>query len=94
MDKTLARINELAKKAKITPLTTAEKAEQKRLREAYLQNFRNAFQDVLLNSTVYDPEGTDVTPEKLKKAQRDMHLENAQRILKSNNITFMDAEKE
>lgn len=94
MDKTLARINELAKKAKTTiGLTTEEKAEQKVLREKYIKNFRGSLNEILLNSTVYDPEGTDVTPEKLKKAQRNMHLKQAQQILKKNNIVFLDADK-
>ena len=70
MDNLLKRINELAKKAKTeVGLTTEEKAEQKELRQTYLKYFRGTFEDVLLNSTVYDPEGTDVTPQKLKDAQ-------------------------
>ncbi|AZP04543.1 DUF896 domain-containing protein [Jeotgalibaca ciconiae] len=93
MDKTLARINELARKAKTAEgLTTEEKTEQKELREKYIKNFRSSLNEVLLNSTVYDPEGTDVTPEKLKQAQRDMHLKNAQELLKEKNIVFLDAD--
>lgn len=93
MDKTLARINELARKAKTAEgLTTEEKAEQKELREKYIKNFRSSLNEVLLNSTVYDPEGTDVTPEKLKQAQREMHLKNAQELIKDKNIVFLDAD--
>lgn len=70
MDNLLKRINELAKKSKTEAgLTSEEKIEQQELRQAYLKNFRGTFEDVLLNSTVYDPEGTDVTPQKLKDAQ-------------------------
>jgi uncharacterized protein YnzC (UPF0291/DUF896 family) len=70
--KKLARINELAAKAKNEPLTAAEKAEQAQLRDEYLQAFRGNFRDHLHGVTVIDPEGNDVTPEKLKasKAER------------------------
>lgn len=90
MDKLLKRINELARKAKSAEgLTVEEKAEQKELRQEYLKRFRGTFNDILLNSTVYDPEGTDVTPEKLKQAQRQKSLEKAEEILASRNITFL-----
>ncbi|WP_420828516.1 DUF896 domain-containing protein [Jeotgalibaca caeni] len=94
MDHLLKRINELAKKAK-TPagLTEAEKTERATLREEYLQNFRGSMNEILLNSTVYDPEGNDVTPKKLKRAQREVHLKNAQDILKKQNITFLHPQK-
>ncbi len=91
MDKLLQRINELARKSKTEiGLTAEEKAEQKDLRQQYIQNFRGTFNEILLNSTVYDPEGTDVTPEKLKKVQRQANLEKAQEILASRNITFLE----
>ena len=91
MDKLLQRINELARKSKTEiGLTAEEKAEQKGLRQQYIQNFRGTFNEILLNSTVYDPEGTDVTPEKLKKVQRQANLEKAQEILASRNITFLE----
>ena len=91
MDKLLQRINELARKSKTEiGLTAEEKVEQKDLRQQYIQNFRGTFNEILLNATVYDPEGTDVTPEKLKKVQRQPHLEKAQEILASRNITFLE----
>ncbi|WP_373706260.1 DUF896 domain-containing protein [Jeotgalibaca porci] len=91
MDKLLQRINELARKSKTEiGLTAEEKVEQKDLRQQYIQNFRGTFNEILLNSTVYDPEGTDVTPEKLKKVQRQANLEKAQEILASRNITFLE----
>ncbi|MCL1981597.1 MAG: DUF896 domain-containing protein [Clostridiales bacterium] len=37
------RINELARKSKITELTAEEKAEQKTLRDEYIAKFRESF---------------------------------------------------
>ncbi|WP_336078644.1 DUF896 domain-containing protein [Paenibacillus sp. 203] len=65
----LERINQLAKKAKEVGLTEIEKMEQTDLRKEYLQIFRGSVQSILLNATIYDPNGDDVTPEKLKKEQ-------------------------
>lgn len=67
---TLARINELANKEKETSLTTEEKAEQKHLRQAYLGNIRESFTSQFETMKVVDPEGTDVTPEKVKDIQK------------------------
>lgn len=63
----LARINELAKKAKEGSLTIEEAKEQTMLRKEYLQTFRSSMLKTLENVTVIDPEGNDVTPEKLKQ---------------------------
>lgn len=68
----LNRINELAKKAKSTGLNEQEKQEQKELREAYLKEFRESFKEQIEHTTVIDPEGKDVTPEKLKKKQQSL----------------------
>lgn len=65
----LARINELAKKAKSIGLNNEEKAEQKLLREEYLQNIRGSFKNQLKTLKVIDPLGNDVTPQKLKDMQ-------------------------
>ncbi|URJ49323.1 DUF896 domain-containing protein [Paenibacillus polymyxa] len=65
----LERINQLAKKAKEVGLTEIEKMEQTVLRKEYLQIFRGSVQSILLNATIYDPNGDDVTPEKLRKEQ-------------------------
>lgn len=65
----LERINQLAKKAKEVGLTEIEKTEQTDLRKEYLQIFRGSVQSILLNATIYDPNGDNVTPEKLKKDQ-------------------------
>lgn len=46
-DEDIVRINELAKKAKIEPLTPEEKQEQSELRKAYIASFRQNLKDVL-----------------------------------------------
>lgn len=63
------RINELARKAKEIELTSEEKIEQKQLREEYLKNIRKSFTNQFKTMTVIDPEGTDVTPQKVKDLQ-------------------------
>ena len=65
----LERINQLANKAKDVGLTESEKTEQMDLRKEYLQIFRGSVQSILLNATIYDPNGDDVTPEKLRREQ-------------------------
>lgn len=65
----IKRINELANKSKVESLTEAEKEEQQRLRQEYIQIFRGNMKKTLLNTKVVDKEGTDVTPEKLKIEQ-------------------------
>ncbi len=54
----IARINALAKKAKAEGLTADERAEQKQLREAYIQAFRNSLKAQLDNTVVLRPDGT------------------------------------
>lgn len=78
MDALIKRINELASKQKAGTLTDEEKAEQKELRQTYLKQFRSNFKEVLLNTKVEDPEGNDVTPQKVKdiQAQRKRQQEN------------------
>ncbi|MNW31011.1 hypothetical protein D3C74_79150 [compost metagenome] len=65
----LNRINQLARKANEGGLTEVEKNEQTNLRKEYLQIFRGSVKSILLNSTIYDPNNDDVTPEKLRKEQ-------------------------
>lgn len=67
--KEIPRINELARLSKERELTAEEKAEQAMLRKKYLEAVRGATKEMLLNSTVKDSEGNDVTPQKLKKEQ-------------------------
>lgn len=65
----IARINELARKAKMSCLTEAEALEQAQLRKEYLQSFRSSMKKTLMNVTIIDPNGNDVTPNKLKEAK-------------------------
>ena len=69
-DRLLKRINELAHKNKTEGLTTAEKAERKRLRDQYLKNFRAAFRSNVEMMQIFDKNGKEVTPEKVKEVQR------------------------
>lgn len=66
----MSRINELAKKAKQTGLSEMEAKEQSKLRSEYLSAFRSSMLNTLSNVKVIDPEGKDVTPEKLKRMQK------------------------
>ncbi|CAM4228620.1 DUF896 domain-containing protein [Lacicoccus alkaliphilus] len=70
----LDRINELARKKKEAVLTSEEAAEQKELRQEYLKAFRQSFKSQVENTKVIDPEGSDVTPEKLKTIQREKNI--------------------
>jgi uncharacterized protein YnzC (UPF0291/DUF896 family) len=66
----LARINELSKKSKEGGLNEEEAKEQTKLRSEYLQTFRNSMADTLENVTIIDPEGNDVTPDKIKEIKK------------------------
>lgn len=63
----LARINELAKKAKAGALSPEEAKEQAELRTEYLRAFRSSMLETLGNLTILDPLGNDVTPGKIKR---------------------------
>ncbi|RIL69873.1 DUF896 domain-containing protein [Staphylococcus devriesei] len=63
------RINELVRKKKEKGLTEAEAKEQSKLRKQYLEAFRKGFKKQIESTKVIDPEGNDVTPEKLKRIQ-------------------------
>ena len=60
------RINELSKKKKEEGLTSEELAEQKELRETFRSHIEML--------QVYDKNGKEVTPEKVKKIQRERGL--------------------
>ena len=72
----IARINELANKAKVEELSAKEKVQQQELRKEYLEAFRGGMRHHIEGMKVVDQEGTDVTPEKLKKIQREKGLHN------------------
>ena len=65
----LDRINELAAKARHMCLSAAETAERASLREIYLRKMRGQMTNTLAKVTVLDPNGTDVTPLKLRAHQ-------------------------
>ena len=54
----LDRINELARKSKVEPLTDEEKAEQKALRDEYIAEFRLSFGGILDNTVIQYPDGS------------------------------------
>ena len=62
MKNILFRINELSKKEKVSGLTVDEKQEQQMLRQNYTQTFRGSLDSILLNTTIVDQNGLNVTP--------------------------------
>lgn len=71
----MARINELSKKSKEEGgLTLSEQKEQKELRDEYLKAFRSGMKNHIEGAKIVDPDGNDVTPEKLKQIQKDKGL--------------------
>jgi len=67
--KKMVRLNELAKKKKDGIITEVELLEQNELRQEYLAVFRGGMREMIENTKIIDPEGNDVTPEKLKAIQ-------------------------
>lgn len=65
--KRLDRINELARKQKREGLTEVEKAEQKKLRQEYLADFRRTLRGQLETITLVDPDGTMTPLSSLRK---------------------------
>ena len=57
-DKTIARINELAKKSKVEGLTEAELREQAVLRKEFIQDFRKNLRGQLNNIDIREADGS------------------------------------
>ena len=58
MNQVIARINELAKKAKAEGLTPEETAERDKLRRAYIDSVKASLVGHLENTYLVDPDGT------------------------------------
>ncbi|MBB1062285.1 DUF896 domain-containing protein [Limosilactobacillus fastidiosus] len=69
-EKLLKRINELAHKNKEEGLTEAETEERAKLRKEYLKNFREAMRSNIEMMRIFDDNGKEVTPEKVREIQR------------------------
>jgi uncharacterized protein YnzC (UPF0291/DUF896 family) len=72
--KKLDRINELVRKERSDGLSQEEKDEQKGLREEYIQAFRSGMKNQIEGMKVVDPDGNDVTPDKVKEIQKEKGL--------------------
>ncbi|GKW44820.1 DUF896 domain-containing protein [Planococcus sp. NCCP-2050] len=70
----LNRINELSRKSKTAGLSIEEAKEQSQLRQEYLQTFRKTMRGTIENVKVIDPNGNDVTPEKVKNIRENKYL--------------------
>lgn len=70
----LARISELSNKSKKQKLTEVEAKEQSSLRKEYLETFRSTMRKTIENVKIVDPEGNDVTPNKVKQAKENNRL--------------------
>ncbi len=71
----LDRLNELAKKKRDHKINKDELEELTKLRKEFLTNFRNSFKKQIEQTKVIDPEGNDVTPDKIKEIQeKNKHL--------------------
>ena len=66
MDEVIARINELAKKAKAEGLTDEEVTERDKLRRIYIDSVKSNLISQLENTYIVDPDGTK---RKLNKKQ-------------------------
>lgn len=69
-EKLLKRINELAHKNKEEGLTEAGTKERAKLRKEYLKNFREAMRSNIEMMRIFDDNGKEVTPEKVREIQR------------------------
>lgn len=74
--KKLDRINELVRQERTEGLSAEEKEEQKVLREEYINAFRSGMRNHIEGMKIVDPDGTDVTPDKIKEIQKEKGLHN------------------
>lgn len=74
--KKLDRINDLVRKERAEGLSDEEKQEQKALREEYIKAFRSGMKNHIEGMKIVDPDGTDVTPDKVKEIQKEKGLHN------------------
>ena len=58
INEVIARINELAKKAKVEGLTDEEIAERDKLRRIYIENVKASLVGQLDNTFIVEPDGT------------------------------------
>lgn len=65
--KKINRINELARKSKVSSLTKEELKEQKQLRDEYRNAFKASLIGQLENMTIVNPDGTKVAVKDRKK---------------------------
>lgn len=72
--KLIARINELAAKAKKGDLTPAEEEERASLRKSYLKEFRAGFRTQVEDLRVFNSEGQEITPRKVRRVQHEKGL--------------------
>ena len=70
----IKRINEVSRKSKTAGLSIEEAKEQSALRQEYLATFRQTMRGTIENVKVIDPEGNDVTPEKVKNIRENKYL--------------------
>ncbi|PZI17027.1 DUF896 family protein [Staphylococcus aureus] len=63
-------MKELEKKKKEIRLTQEGAKEQTAIKKAYRESFRKGFKQQIEKTSVIDPEGNDVTPEKIKEIQQ------------------------
>lgn len=75
MIQSLTRINKLAQKQREGALTAAERAEQQVLRTEYLREIRGQVLSTFSGLSIVDPDGNDVTPEKLRNEQKNWKIE-------------------
>ena len=75
-DDKIKRINELAKKKKDGTLTEEEAKERQALHKEYLAAFRGGMRNTIEGMKIVDKAGNDVTPDKVKRIQKEKGLHN------------------